>query len=222
MKNYLLFLRIFAIYAAIGYVSEWYSINIIELENKEPLVDTGFEIIPHLNPKICDVTLSLMCLYFGIKWFIVDVTKLTTYLNIMTWIFLIRLLCFTITTVPHPIGNECTGRKPNDPIIWNVLPYLWNHYKHSCYDLMFSGHAAHATLIMMFTLVYSKNNYERYIITAMNMICNLLIIASRFHYSHDVIIGTAISILSFGAYHSIILCPTFNKSIDKVSNKQKN
>ncbi len=204
-------IKILIPYITVAYINEWYSLNMVELVNKKPLEDIGFEWIPHINPKICDLSIVSLCIYFFIRWIYHDVEKIINFVRMITWIYVIRLFCFSLTLVPYPTDNGCTGRNPDDPIIWNVFPYLWNHYSHSCYDLMFSGHAAHCTLILMFTLMYVKNKYEKLLILIGAILCNILVIGSRFHYTHDVIIAIAVSVLTFGAYFSTKECPFFNK-----------
>lgn len=174
----------------------------------EPLYDIGFKYLPYISPRICDLLLSSLGLYFIIKWIFIDRTKIYNFTKMMSLIFIIRVLCFGSTTVPVPIPN-CNVRKVGDPIIWNVLPYLVNYHTYSCYDLMFSGHAAHSTLIWLYTMIYVNNFYEKIIITISSLLCNILIIASRIHYTHDVIVGITIAILMFGTFFSCDKCPFF-------------
>ena len=196
----------FACYLAIGYLNQLYSINMTAPFNKEPLYDVLFYYLPQIPSYISDAFLILLATYFVCRWLFTDRTKIHNFLKMMSWIFVVRLCCFGSTTVPFPTSN-CNTRQVTDPIIWNVFPYLSEYHNHSCYDLMFSGHAAHITLIWLFTMIYTSTNYEKILMTVLAFIGNLTIIASRIHYTHDVIIGTTISILMFGTFHGARKCP---------------
>lgn len=195
-------------YLIIGYVNQFYSINMTAPFNKEPLYDILFNWLPIIPPLISDAFLISLATYFVCRWLFIDKSKIHNFLKMMSWIFVVRLCCFGSTTVPFPMG-KCNVRQVTDPIIWNVFPYLSEYHSHSCYDLMFSGHAAHATLIWLFTMVYTNLKYEKILITVMAFLCNFSVIASRIHYTHDVIIGTAISILMFGTFFGARKCPFF-------------
>jgi hypothetical protein len=173
-----------------------------------PLYDVGFEYLPKISSKYCDILLMILSLYFTLRWLFVDMKKLRDFLRIMSWVFLIRICCFSSTTVPFPT-NECNSRKVGDPIVWNVFPYLWDNHTNSCYDLMFSGHAAHVSLIMLFTIIYTSNCIEKWLVFISTLTCYICIIASQIHYTHDVIVGVAISIPMFGTYFSARMCPFF-------------
>ena len=196
-------------YLIIGYINQFYSINMTAPYQKEPLYDVGFQYIPRIYyPQICDLILVLSALYFVFRWIFIDRQKIKHFIRMMAWIFVVRLCCFGSTTVPYPTEG-CNARKIGDPMIWNVFPYMAEYHTHSCYDLMFSGHAAHVTLIWLFTIIYTKNKLEKVIVTITALLCNYLIIAARIHYTHDVIIGMTMSILMFGTFFSSRMCPFF-------------
>lgn len=191
-----------------GYINQWWAINMTAPYGKEPLHDIGFKLLPQISSVWCDALLVLLGCYFVCRWILIDQRKLTDFLNIMGYIFILRLCCFSFTTVPFP-NESCIPKNPNDPMIWNVFPYLTNNHTRSCYDLMFSGHASHVILIALFTVIYSKIYYERVIITALAVLCLPLIIAAQIHYSHDVIVAIGISLSLFGTYFSARQCPFF-------------
>lgn len=208
-------------YFLVGYFNQLCAINLISPVPNMPLYDVGFKLLPEINPKICDGVLIIMAIYFFFRWIFVDSRKIQYFARMMGWIMLIRICCFPVTAIPYPIQNNeiqqhsqiCIPRQRGDPIRWNVFPYLYDHHLHSCYDLMFSGHAAHATLIWLFTIIYTSKKFEKVIITIFMITCHLLIIASRIHYTHDVVIGNALAILMFGTFFSANQCPFFNKNL---------
>lgn len=192
-----------------GYINQWWAINMTAPYSADPLHDIGFKILPKISSIWCDAVLFCLSIYFLFRWLFVDYRKLTDFLGIMGWIFILRLWCFSSTTVPFPTASCVPIRKPTDAIIWNVLPYITSNHTLSCYDLMFSGHASHAILIALFTLIYSKNFIERLLVCGFSILCLPLIIASQIHYSHDVIVAIGISISLFGTYFSARQCPFF-------------
>ena len=149
-------LKAFLLYLFIGYINQFVAINMVAPVPDKPLHDIGFKYLPYVDPKICDLSLIILVIYFVLRWIFKDYTKINNFTKMMTWIFVIRVCCFYSTAVPYPNAG-CHPRIVGDPIRWNVFPYLYNNHLHSCYDLMFSGHAAHATLIALFTIIYSKH-----------------------------------------------------------------
>lgn len=204
----MLLLKALAWYCLWGYLNQWWAINMTAPYSSQPLHDIGFNILPNISHIWCDLLLCLLGIYFLIRWIFIDQRKLIDFLNIMGWIFILRVCCFSFTTVPFP-NASCVPKKTNDPMIWNVIPYLTNNHTISCYDLMFSGHASHLTLIALFTLIYSKYYYERIFIVIIAVLGLPLIVASQIHYSHDVIVAIGISISLFGTYFSARQCPFF-------------
>ena len=205
----LLFLYDFIVYSILGYINQWYSINMTAPYGSVPLYDVGFIYLPKISSKYCDVVLVVLSLYFAFRWIFIDKLKVRNMLRIMSLVFIVRLCCFSSTTVPYPT-SECNARVVGDPIIWNVLPYMWDNHTNSCYDLMFSGHAAHVTLVMLFTIIYSRSIFEKIVVSSCAIVCWFLIVASQIHYTHDVIVGITVSITMFGTYFSTMMCPFFN------------
>ncbi len=207
--------RNFLFYLFIGAVNEFFALNMIFKSNHEALYDIGINILPRVDPFYCDFVLVLLGLYFTIRWLYKDPSKISEFLYMMSWIFVVRFISFTITSVPS--SGDCVGRlKESDPIRWNIVAYLLFHHQHACYDLMFSGHSAHAVLIWLFTMIYIDNKYEKFVITFLSIICQFLIIATRFHYSSDVVIGGTMSILFFGFYYGIKQCPYIEKYKNRI------
>lgn len=204
----LLLIRALCWYLLWGYINQWWAINMTAPYSSEPLHDIGFKFFPKISYMWCDGLLILLGIYYVVRWIFIDYRKLVDFLNIMGWIFILRVCCFSFTTVPFP-NSSCIPKKITDPMIWNVLPYLSNSHTISCYDLMFSGHASHAILIGLFTLIYSKYYYEKIVILSLSLLCLPLIIASQIHYTHDVIVAIGISISLFGTYFSARQCPFF-------------
>ena len=65
---------------------------------------------------------------------------------------------------------------------------------------MFSAHTFHLTVISLITLYNSKNYFEHILIPLSAIINIMIIIASRMHYTADIIIGFVLSILIYSIY----------------------
>lgn len=192
------------LYPLVGIISELNTINIINhSDNDKPLHDLGFQYIPHINPDYADMIVGILLSYFVIKWLLTDIKKLYKFGYIMTWILAFRFFTVNATVLPYPVEGQCTCRRIGDPIRWDLVYYLTNHHQYACYDLMFSGHIAHASLVWVFTLIYANNDYEKAIITLLTILSGFIIIGSRSHYTSDIIMGYMMSLLYFCAYKTI-------------------
>jgi hypothetical protein len=192
------------LYPLVGVISELNTINMVNhSDNHKPLHDLGFQLIPHVEPAYADYMVGTLVFYFILRWLFTDMKKLYKFANIMTWILVFRFFTVNSTILPYPVEDQCICRKAGDPIRWDLIYYLSKHHQYACYDLMFSGHIAHASLIWVFTLIYVKNNYEKTIITFLTLLSGYLIIASRSHYTSDTIMGYMMSLLYFCTYRTI-------------------
>ena len=192
-----------AIYLLIGYINGYYAVNSLDKEpNMPPLYDKLYTVLPIINRKYPDHLLIAMVVYFFIRWFFTNKVILEHFFIIMTVIFTIRVIAFTVTEEPPPT-QDCVKRLPGEKPVGFVNMMKQIFYGRSCSDLMFSGHAAFTVLIMMFTLYYSKNLLEKLIIVSLGILELGLIIAGRLHYSSDVVVGTAITVFAFFSWQHI-------------------
>ncbi len=196
--------RTIFLYPLVSVISELNAINIVNhSDNDKPLHDLGFQYIPRIDPNYADMVVGMLLAYFVIKWLFTNVKKLYKFGYIMTWILAFRFFTVNATVLPYPVEGQCICRLAGDPIRWDLVYYLSNHHQYACYDLMFSGHIAHASLVWVFTLMYANNNYETAIITMLTILSGFIIIGSRSNYTSDTIMGYMMSLLYFCTYKTI-------------------
>lgn len=192
-----------SLFGIVGYLNGYYSVNSINREpNMPPLYDNLYQVIPRIDRKYPDNLLTALIFYFIIRWWFENKIVLEHFFIIMTAIFTIRVLSFTVTQEPPPVKG-CDEREPGQPTrsFFRMAKDLF--YSRQCSDLMFSGHAAFTVLIALFTIYYSKLSIEKFIISLIAVIELILIIAGRLHYSSDVIIGTAMTVFAFYSWQHI-------------------
>ena len=158
------------------------------------LHDLGFYYLPKISSNVPNTILATIYLYFFIKWFYKDKNILIKLYTLISILFIIRLVAFNITILP-PTIEDCVSRKVKSEIIWFTF-----RFDSACSDNMFSGHAVHMTMLTLFTLEYSRNKFEKYMVKSLYIPYLLLIVAARLHYSIDVFIGSILSILMFYTY----------------------
>lgn len=122
---------------------------------------------------------------------------ITTFLNLLSIIYLFRTFSFTITILP-----KC-GIMPDktDKSVGSILyKYLTLKDKHTGYnnDLLFSGHTA---FMFLYFLYLSHFNYisvgSSYILFSVNFILSILNIISKCHYSIDILYGYIVTLFIF-------------------------
>lgn len=179
------------LYIFIGYLNLFFTLNII---NPYPtdfiLYDVGFQLLPELSPVYIDAIIILMYLIFFIRWWFHDHDILTRFYLLNSLLLFIRLFTFTLTITPPCIKN-CISKR-DDKIIWMSI-----YFSQGCNDHMFSGHAVHITLFFLYTIHYSKSIYEKYYMYLVYFPCLVLIIATKLHYTVDVIIGVVLTFFVF-------------------------
>ena len=188
-----------SLYLFISYLNLFAAINIINpYQHNHVIYDIGFEYLPKIDHSIPHIPFTILYIYFCIRWFISNPNILENFFEILYNIFTIRLLSFTTTILPSSLPG-CFSRESGEDILW-----FTDKVESACSDNMFSGHAVHFVLITLFTLHYSNNILEKNIMKIMFFPYLLLIIASRLHYTSDVVIGSAITILTFHTKHNYI------------------
>lgn len=141
--------------------------------NNSPLFDIGHNSLEIINGYYSDILMSATLIYFIIRWLYGNIDIVIIFMYIMSIILIIRMISFNLTSIPPAlIEYMCSGR-----------------------DYMFSGHISTMIIITILTILYSRYNLEKYILSILSIIEIYLLIASRQHYSVDVYIGVIISSL---------------------------
>lgn len=187
-------------YATVGYANAFAEKNqILEYPiNNPPLYDRLHNVLP-LFPKLyADILAIGLVGYFIIRWGFKYPKIIENYLWIVTFLFIGRVLTFTMTQFP-PSRPGCSTRREGDKLITNPFPKDWQ----SCRDMMFSGHTLHVVLVLLFILYLSKSSAEKTIVFLLVLIELIFIVGSRMHYSCDVFIATLVTILIFYSWPGV-------------------
>uniref|UniRef100_A0A7S0VA99 Sphingomyelin synthase-like domain-containing protein n=1 Tax=Polytomella parva TaxID=51329 RepID=A0A7S0VA99_9CHLO len=173
---------------------------------EEPLHDVGFEITPELGPDkhwVSETIFGVMFFSFIAWTFTPFVTKRKRFYTAVLWPRLLmvlvtcqalRIITFTVTQVPGPSFHcrkgEVTAIRPW-PKHWYQLLIVdvGRAMSKSCGDLIFSSHTT-----FMLTGVLAYNEYGSNAITKGlawlgGVVLSVLIIASRKHYTVDVVVA---------------------------------
>jgi hypothetical protein len=193
-------------YLVVGYINEFVAENQVYHDiNQPPLFDRLHNLIPPISAKYANGLLVLLLLYFIFRWGIKSYSVLENYLWIVALLFVGRVIIFSLTQVP-PAVTGCSTKKPHSPFHY-ILMYDWKE----CLDYMYSGHAIHSVLIVLFVLMLSKSMFEKIGIGLLVLLELYFIVAARIHYSSDILVGTLMTILIFYAW------PGVDKLLDNIS-----
>ena len=195
-------------YLLIIYISNFVAENEINYSiNDPPLFDRGHNFLPLFNKQLPNIGLTLLLVYFLLRWGINYKDVLINYLWIISILFIGRILIFSITQLP-PAFKGCKSVTESDIFHFNIFKNGWNE----CIDYMFSGHTMHCVLIAIFTLYLSNFTFEKILVVLITIFELVLIIGSRIHYSSDVLVATLVTILAFFSW------PGINRVLNTIRN----
>jgi len=183
------------VYLIISYINQFIAQNqIYPYEELPPLYDKLHNILPILSAHLPDIGLIFLVLYFILRWIIKDISILINFLWIVSLLFIGRAILISITKFPR-ILKYCE----NNNYCFNIFMKSWN----KCPDYMYSGHTIHCVLIALFTLYLPCKYIEKIIIILATIIELIFIIASRMHYTIDVLVALLVTILIFFSWTGI-------------------
>nr|ADI46956.1 MTM1058 [Volvox carteri f. nagariensis] len=171
-----------------------------------PLHDVGFDLTPELGPEEHWVSEAIFGVAFAtfVLWtFSPFVSQRKRFYTVVMWTRLLmvlvvcqalRIVTFSVTQLPGPSfhcrANEQTSRRPW-PAHWtgHLVVDVSRQVSKSCGDLIFSSHT---TFILTGILAY--NEYGSLLVVksaswTLGVVLSILIIASRKHYTVDVVIA---------------------------------
>lgn len=181
-----------ASYLLIGYINFFLAMNIVNpTVGMSSLPDIGFYYLPSISMVLTDAIICTIYAYFFIKWFYVNKDILARFFYLCTFLFIIRTFTFTVTYIP-PCVPDCVSRKDGEDFKWFTFSF-----DQGCSDHMFSGHSVHITLFLLFTLYHSQVLIEKILISIIYLPYLFMIIASRLHYTVDVIIGVLLTMFLY-------------------------
>jgi len=196
------------------------------------LWDLGHELLPAVgNTAICDLIAGGAPLLVAIRFWVLPGplsmrwTILTRSLLICGLLWGFRGIMIVSTVLPNP-DPSC---KPQitfpDNIFWEAfanMPIVFWHSELTCQDVMFSGHTVVITLPTLFLLRYSawspwvppstsspSSVWSGVLLFKITVIMIMLvgyyvIIASKLHYTADVLVGSFLTVMLFQTYHSVV------------------
>ncbi|KAL0476560.1 Sgms2 [Acrasis kona] len=195
--------------------------------NKFTLPDLGFKLLPHLDStfKHSDMLLLLMELVSIVRLFLESgemmqipgakgVQKNTSsrskniaiilrrILFIHGTCFLLRALSICITILPNPHPHCVPMIHPNIFVAGLMIVFGSNG---TCYDVFFSGHAAAMMILSLFWQKYTHDRPLQIVMWIMSSVGWLVLIATRFHYTVDVLYGCLIGFCMWQFYHTILI-----------------
>jgi len=168
------------------------------------LPDLGFEIIPVLDTQ--DTTIPNAMLLVGligtvIRCFFHDkgITIIRRFLVIHGSCALLRCICMVATSYPDPNRLCTTYRPPATTLLFWKETVIHTGFL-TCGDLMFSGHTLVYLLIALTWQKYFTIYEKPFVWIGMLFGCTSLI-ATRMHYTDDVLIAAYIAVTAFWFYH---------------------
>lgn len=183
-----------------------------------PLHDIGFEILPEIGDGgkwVSETIFGILFASFGL-WsfspFYMTQRKFYTavlYARLLTVLVVcqcLRVASFSVTQLPAPHyhcrqGAELATIRPPASVLGLILVNVGRAAANGCGDLIFSSHT---TFILVGTLTYSEYGSMRImkVIVWLSALClSLLIIASRKHYTVDVLVAWYTVPLVFWTLH---------------------
>ena len=187
--------KTFICYTGIGYINSFMSINMLNpLKSSLPLPDLMFDLFSHVSDLIPHGMLFLLTCVTLFKLRKNSETLIGMY-NRISLLFVLRVLCFTMTRLPPPQPG-CVSREIGEAYHWNVVRDLVESRALTCSDMMFSGHAIH--FVAFWHVLYSDLSFWGRIGLGVYVGLGLVsIVASHLHYSADVLVGAALTFLVF-------------------------
>ena len=107
-------------------------------------------------------------------------------------LFLLRLITFSVTTVPPPYKLEKNKKLCKRKLFINKIGFSLQKIQYTCNDLMFSGHTVHIISFLLIILYFSKNLFEKILLSIISIIILFFIISSD-HYSSDVVVAIIVT-----------------------------
>jgi len=194
------------------------------------LWDIGFHYftIP-MSTKLADTVAGILPTFVWIRFFIIPgplSMRWTIYQRIhFIWgiLWALRGISIVSTVLPNP-DRTCTPKItfPNNIFMeaWANMPWVFWHSELTCEDVLFSGHTVGLTLGTLVFMRYeqwtpwfgasaraglqSMVTLLRIALMSQALIGYYVIIASKFHYSADVLVGFLMTLMIFSWYHTAV------------------
>ena len=235
------------------YVDKMHWAHFKEGENK-PLPDIGFILIPRIYishlPDVWNAIIVIGTLLPVIIFHPARVKIMRRFAAVQGTCFLLRSVTIMATILPNPY-DTCVNSSSEDEVPFIEAFKVMLGMRHTCGDVLYSGHAANFTLMALIWQEYGRGytsdssrrsvlptrrsgdddilltqitipRYSKEWYTSLffpklfwviAVIGYFIIIACRFHYTVDVVVGIVVVAKQWGLYHMVIRTP---KLLEKV------
>ncbi|RIA84653.1 hypothetical protein C1645_831952 [Glomus cerebriforme] len=182
-------------------------------DDMKALVDLGFKVIPHTEQLfLADLfMLTLLVGSISISLFLAEsnIARLIIIRRIfwmLTFLLSFRMITLSVTTLPSP--KSCNPLVPGN--FFNMLKTGVNLITGSikaCTDNIFSGHSIFITTSVILLRVYCRYKYIVYYSYLHGLVALSLLLATRIHYTVDVLLAVFITYATHSIYFFIVdLC----------------
>ena len=187
------------------------------------LPDVGFDFADHVTPqigkliKIPDIAVPV-ALSITALWLIFDGPKkqklpiFRRFFTITSIMYLLRSICVLSTQLPNPFQTDdpLYHQKWSSNIGYEALLALLR-IKATNNDVFFSGHTILISMCAMMLSTYCRRKWMIALFWLYALFVLYVIIATKFHYTIDVVIGFALTVIIWKCYHLAL-------SVEKVRN----
>ena len=177
------------------------------------LPDIGFDFADEYTPSITkwvkypDIIVTIT-IAFTFLWLLFDgpekqrLAVFRRYLTIIAILYLGRAICVISTQLPTPFHSDDNqyNQKWSKYIFYEAL-MVFLRVKSTNNDVFYSGHTVVITISSLLIDTYCTKKYIVYIFWISNIFSLYVIIATKFHYTIDVIIAFMLSIIIWKFYH---------------------
>jgi len=170
----------------------------------DPLPDVGFDMFGYLPfPQLPNEVMLFIILttFVRVVFHPLRVVILRRMLICHSAICLVRSVCVLATNLPDPLPR-CNGFMLSSNIFVEAFHRLITGGTDVCGDVFFSGHIAICVLCAMIWHQYTVQIFYKIIIWVFVVLEAIFLLAMRWHYTIDLIIGFYLAIRIWDSYHS--------------------
>ena len=194
----------------------------IEIFARDPLHDRGFEVLPDLEkwrgwlPDLLLNSLIVWTVFWAllipsqrrIKW--QGIVTLRRFLWCLSVLYIFRMCSFMVTTLPSPAKNCMPKYVPVNDVedmqeYLSLMGKMVSGTVTACTDNIYSGHTSLIALLLMTCLVYSGRWWVKVIAFVSAAITLASIVATRLHYTVDILIALFVASFVFAIYHFLLM-----------------
>jgi hypothetical protein len=167
------------------------------IKGTPPLPDIGFMHLPHIGWRLLpDLYYIMFAGYSIVRLLIMRRDGIVIFMRIFLIMgaeLIVRAVVVNSTLLPDPYP-PCVNYKPH---ITSYAPF-----ELQCGDVLFSGHTAAWSIISFMWVMHSERTVDK-VLGVMATVCGgLVLIATRYHYTVDVLIGAYVGVTMCIMYYS--------------------